>query len=292
VDAEHDGLAARVADLLRRARGPEWEDEVIALLNSLPVREECGSVEIDLSSTETLRALAQLESAASYLCHHPDGIRTKQGTIMEACLLQFLRRSPNKHRALAVSRDASAQSDTGGVVGPVTVELVPGSDGVWTLPQSCRGVIANAWEAASGYLREVGAGIGDDHRVVVQILDPQEPGAVGPSVGLLIGVLIVAWAFGVRLDGHVVMTGELKADGSVAQVEGVTAKVDAAARAGFRHVLVPSRLAPADLPVLERRDLQVTPIAFLREAVRTVFPFEWAEAYVREIGREEGDGSW
>ena len=66
----------------------------------------------------------------------------------------------------------------------------------------------------------------------------------GPSAGGILTVGIIAAFRGQSLAPGYTMTGTITADGSIGPVGGVATKIEAAAREGFRTIVVPESLAP------------------------------------------------
>ena len=88
----------------------------------------------------------------------------------------------------------------------------------------------------------------------------------GPSAGVAVAAAVYSAITGIPLDNRVAMTGELSIRGLVMPVGGVSAKVEAARRAGAERVLIP-RDNYQEL-FSSRREIEVIPVDNLEEVLK------------------------
>jgi len=95
------------------------------------------------------------------------------------------------------------------------------------------------------------------------------PGGIpvdGPSAGIAVAVAVYSAIKGHPVDNRVAMTGELSIKGMVMPVGGVTAKVEAARRAGARKVIVPAENYQEYFNIHD--DIKVVAVKRLEEVLR------------------------
>lgn len=113
-------------------------------------------------------------------------------------------------------------------------------------------------------------------RKLVPTVDPRDfdihvnfPGGTpidGPSAGITIATAIASVLLDIPADNKVAMTGEISIRGIVKPVGGVSAKVEAARRAGVRKVLIPRDNWQEIFREIE--DIQVVPVESVEEVFR------------------------
>src|SRR5438132_162019 len=91
----------------------------------------------------------------------------------------------------------------------------------------------------------------------------------GPSAGIAMASAVVSALSSRPVRNDVAMTGEITISGRVLPIGGLKEKVLGAVRAGIHHIVIPKDNEPdlEDLPEEVRRDIEVSPVASLGEAL-------------------------
>ncbi|MBX6377474.1 MAG: ATP-dependent protease LonB [Clostridia bacterium] len=125
---------------------------------------------------------------------------------------------------------------------------------------------ALARSAAENALTALSALVGEDLRAYdVHVNFPGGIPVDGPSAGLTVAVAAFSALRSVPVDHRVAMTGEVSIRGFIRPVGGVVAKVEAAAAAGAKRVLIPRENWQERLA--RHTEVEVVPVADLAEAV-------------------------
>ncbi|MFC5971567.1 ATP-dependent protease LonB [Halomarina salina] len=182
-------------------------------------------------------------------------------------------------------RDYDLSLVDGGVVGRVNGLAVMGEDSGVVLPvmaevtpaQGSGEVIATGMlqEVASEAVQNVSAVVKkharvdlDEMDVHVQFLGAGEGGVDGDSASVTVAAAVVSALEGIPVDQSVAMTGSLSVRGDVLPVGGVTYKIEAAAKAGLKTVVVPAANERDVLVEAEYRDrIRVVPVSHIGEVL-------------------------
>ena len=92
----------------------------------------------------------------------------------------------------------------------------------------------------------------------------------GPSAGLSMAIAIYSALTGIPVDNQVAMTGEVSIRGLIKPIGGVTAKIDAARRAGAKKVIIPKENWQNIFRKIE--GMKIIPITSLAEAIELSMP--------------------
>lgn len=92
----------------------------------------------------------------------------------------------------------------------------------------------------------------------------------GPSAGLSMAIAIYSALTGTPVDNQVAMTGEVSIRGLIKPIGGVTAKIDAARRAGAKKVIIPKENWQNIFRKIE--EMKIIPITTLAEAIELSMP--------------------
>lgn len=92
----------------------------------------------------------------------------------------------------------------------------------------------------------------------------------GPSAGLSMAIAIYSALTGIPVDNQVAMTGEVSIRGLIKPIGGVTAKIDAARRAGAKKVIIPKENWQNIFRKIE--EMKIIPITTLAEAIELSMP--------------------
>jgi len=171
---------------------------------------------------------------------------------------------------LAALNTQSSMSEYSGIVLPIVAEVTPAQ------ARNAGKIIATGklGEIAKEAVQNVSAIIkkytGEDisnHDVHVQFIGTYD-GVEGDSASISVATAVISALEEVPVDQTVAMTGSLSVRGHVLPVGGVTAKIEAAADAGIKKVLIP--LANLKDVVLEERyigKIQIVPVSNMSEVL-------------------------
>ena len=171
---------------------------------------------------------------------------------------------------LAALNAQSSMSEYSGIVLPIVAEVTPAQ------AKNAGKIIATGklGEIAKEAVQNVSAIIkkytGEDisnHDVHVQFIGTYD-GVEGDSASISVATAVISALEEVPVDQTVAMTGSLSVRGHVLPVGGVTAKIEAAADAGIKKVLIP--LANLRDVVLEERyigKIQIVPVSNMSEVL-------------------------
>ncbi|MCI4353297.1 MAG: ATP-dependent protease LonB [Thermoplasmata archaeon] len=172
---------------------------------------------------------------------------------------------------LAAINAQTGMAEFSGIVLPIVAEVTPAQtkDGGVVVATGKLGEIAK--EAVQNVSALIKKYTGEDisrYDMHIQFVGTSD-GVEGDSASVSIATAVISALEGVPVDQSLAMTGSLSVRGQVLPVGGVTAKVEAAADAGLKRVLVPADNL-SDL-VLENRylnQIEVIPVQTLRDVLR------------------------
>ncbi len=171
---------------------------------------------------------------------------------------------------LAALNTESSMSEYSGIVLPIVAEVTPAQtkSGGRIIATGKLGEIAK--EAVQNVSALIKKYTGEDianHDVHVQFIGTYE-GVEGDSASISVATAVISAFEDVPVDQTIAMTGSLSVRGQVLPVGGVTAKIEAAAEAGIKKVLIPK--ANARDVVLEERyvgKIEIIPVETLGEVL-------------------------
>jgi Lon-like ATP-dependent protease len=114
----------------------------------------------------------------------------------------------------------------------------------------------------------------------------------GPSAGLSTALVIASAVLGLPVKGDIAMTGELSICGKILPVGGVATKLEAAAIAGVKKVLIPE---DNYLKSYNRGDYEIIPVCEFSHALEVVFGSEIHENGITSYigsGNRDNDPVW
>src|SRR5271170_683469 len=172
---------------------------------------------------------------------------------------------------LAAINAQSGMSEFSGIVLPIVAEVTPAQtrDGGVVVATGKLGEIAK--EAVQNVSALIKKYTGEDisrFDIHIQFVGTSD-GVEGDSASVSIATAVISALEGVAVDQAVAMTGSLSVRGQVLPVGGVTAKVEAAADAGLRRVLIPEdNLDDLVLESRYRGKIEVIPVRTLRDVLK------------------------
>ena len=172
---------------------------------------------------------------------------------------------------LAAINAQTGMSEFSGIVLPIAAEVTPAQtrDGGVVVATGKLGEIAReAVQNVSALIKKyTGADI-SRYDIHIQFVGASD-GVEGDSASVSIATAVISALEGVPVDQGVAMTGSLSVRGQVLPVGGVTAKVEAAADAGIRRVLIPEdNLDDLVLETRYRGAVEVIPVRTLRDVLK------------------------
>jgi ATP-dependent Lon protease len=172
---------------------------------------------------------------------------------------------------LAAINAQTGMSEFSGIVLPIVAEVTPAQTregGVVVATGKLGEIAKEAVQNVSALIKKYTGEDISNHDIHIQFVGTSD-GVEGDSASVSIATAVISALEGVPVDQSLAMTGSLSVRGQVLPVGGVTAKVEAAADAGLKRVLVPADNL-SDL-VLESRylnSIEVIPVDTLRDVLR------------------------
>ncbi|MDD3043338.1 MAG: ATP-dependent protease LonB [Methanosarcinaceae archaeon] len=157
-----------------------------------------------------------------------------------------------------------------GIVLPIVAEVTPaisGSEGRIIATGKLKSIAKEAVLNVSAVIKKMtGADIAN-HDVHIQFVGTYE-GVEGDSASISIATAVISAIENIPIDQTVAMTGSLSVRGDVLPVGGVTYKIEAAARAGIKKVIIP-KANEADVLIEEayRKKIQIIPVSTIAEVM-------------------------
>ncbi len=172
---------------------------------------------------------------------------------------------------LAAINAQTGMAEFSGIVLPIVAEVTPAQTregGVVVATGKLGEIAREAVQNVSALIKKYTGEDISNHDIHIQFVGTSD-GVEGDSASVSIATAVISALEGVPVDQSLAMTGSLSVRGQVLPVGGVTAKVEAAADAGLKRVLVPADNL-SDL-VLESRylnQIEVIPVDTLRDVLR------------------------
>ncbi len=172
---------------------------------------------------------------------------------------------------LAVLGSDTGMTELSGLVLPIMAEITPAAsttEGRVIATGSLGDIAKEAVQNVSAIVKKY---TGEDIRtkdVHIQFIETAGGGVEGDSASISVATAVISAMEEIPVDQSVAMTGSLSVRGQVLPVGGVTAKIEAAAEAGMKKVIIP-RANLRDVLVEERyaRAIEVVPVDNMREVL-------------------------
>ncbi len=170
---------------------------------------------------------------------------------------------------LAVLADGSA-----GVVLPIEAEMAPAaskSEGRLIATGKLGEIAKEAVQNVSALIKRLSGKDISKHDLHIQFLQTYE-GVEGDSASVSVATAVISALEGIPIRQDLAMTGSLSVRGEVLPVGGVTAKVQAAVKAGFKEAIIPkSNLEDLVLTTEEKKKIKIIPVISLNEVLQNAF---------------------
>lgn len=170
---------------------------------------------------------------------------------------------------LAVSFDGSA-----GMILPIEAEIAPAaskSEGRLIATGKLGEIAKEAVQNVSALIKKISGKDISKHDLHIQFLQTYE-GVEGDSASVSVATAVISALENIPIKQSLAMTGSLSVRGEVLPVGGVTAKVQAAIKAGFKEVIIPrANLEDIVLPKEELAKIKIIPVSVLGEVLDNAF---------------------
>jgi Lon-like ATP-dependent protease len=157
-----------------------------------------------------------------------------------------------------------------GMVLPIVAEVTPASnkaEGKIIATGKLGEIAKEAVQNVSAVIKKYTGEDPDAHDIHIQFVLTHE-GVEGDSASVSVATAVISALEDLPVDQEVAMTGSLSVRGEVLPVGGVTAKIEAAAQAGFRRVIIPkANLADVLIEERYRQKIEIVPVETLDEAL-------------------------
>jgi Lon-like ATP-dependent protease len=197
---------------------------------------------------------------------------------------------------LAVLGADSGLTELSGLVLPIVAEVTPAAsatEGRIIATGSLGDIAKEAVQNVSALIKKY---TGEDIRatdVHIQFIETAGGGVEGDSASISVATAVISAMQNIPVDQSLAMTGSLSVRGQVLPVGGITAKIEAAAEAGMRRVIVP-RANLRDVLIEEKyaKMIEIIPVDNLREVLNTALVGPEKKGFldrlaemVKELGR-------
>ncbi len=170
---------------------------------------------------------------------------------------------------LAVSADGDA-----GLILPIEAEIAPASsreEGKLIATGKLGEIAKEAVQNVSAIIKRISGKDISKHDLHIQFLQTYS-GVEGDSASVSVATAVVSALEQIPVKQSMAMTGSLSVRGEVLPVGGVTAKVSAAIKAGFKEVIIPrANYQDIVLPKEELKKIKIIPVSNLSEVLDNAF---------------------
>ena len=172
---------------------------------------------------------------------------------------------------LAVLGSDSGMTELSGLVLPIMAEVTTAAsstEGRIIATGSLGDIAKEAVQNVSALVKKY---TGEDirtHDVHIQFVETAGGGVEGDSASISVATAVISAMENIAVDQSIAMTGSLSVRGQVLPVGGITAKIEAAAEAGMKKVIIP-RANMRDVLIEDRytKMIEVLPVDNLREVL-------------------------
>jgi Lon-like ATP-dependent protease len=168
---------------------------------------------------------------------------------------------------LAVMSADPSMSEFAGLVLPIVAEVTPAgsrAEGKIIATGKLGEIAKEAVFNASALIKKYMGKDVSSHDIHIQFIGTYE-GVEGDSASISVATAVISAMSGVAIDQSIAMTGSLSIRGDVLPVGGVTAKLEAAVKAGLKRVLIPhSNLQDVLLEKEDKKRVKIIPVRTLK----------------------------
>jgi len=187
---------------------------------------------------------------------------------------------------LAVVGMDTGMSEYSGIVLPIAAEVTAAQtkNGGRIIATGKLGEIAKeAVENVAAIIKKYTGEDVSNHDIHIQFVGSRD-GTEGDSASISVATAVVSALEGIEVDQSVAMTGSLSVRGKVLPIGAVTAKVEAAAQAGLKKVLVPKEnLKDVLLEARWANKIEVIPVETMNDVLRHALVGQKKEGLLRKL---------
>ena len=170
---------------------------------------------------------------------------------------------------LAVSGEGDA-----GLVLPIEAEIAPAaskSEGKLIATGKLGEIAKEAVQNVSALIKKLSGKDVSKYDLHIQFLQTYE-GVEGDSASISVATAVISALEGIPIKQNLAMTGSLSVRGEVLPVAGITAKIQAAIKAGFSEVIIPkANLEDVVLGKKELQNIKIIPVSTLSDVLSNAF---------------------
>jgi Lon-like ATP-dependent protease len=172
---------------------------------------------------------------------------------------------------LAVLGADSGLTELSGLVLPIMAEVTPAhstTEGRIIATGSLGDIAKEAVQNVAALIKKYTGSDIRQHDIHIQFIETAGGGVEGDSASISVATAVISAIENIPVDQTTAMTGSLSVRGQVLPVGGITAKIEAAAEAGMRRVIIP-KANMRDILIEERyaKMVEVVPVENLREVL-------------------------
>ena len=189
---------------------------------------------------------------------------------------------------LAVYSADPSLSEYAGIVLPIVAEVTPAgsrAEGRIIATGKLGEIAKESVQNISAIIKKYMGKDISDHDIHIQFIGTYE-GVEGDSASLSVITAVISALENVKVRQDTAITGSLSIRGNVLPVGGITAKVEAAAEAGLKRVIIPkSNLKDVLIDERYRDKIEIIPVETLREALEHVLVGDGKEELLEKLSR-------
>jgi Lon-like ATP-dependent protease len=191
---------------------------------------------------------------------------------------------------LAVMSADPSMSEFAGLVLPIVAEVTPAgsrAEGKIIATGKLGEIAKEAVFNASALIKKYMGKDVSSHDIHIQFVGTYE-GVEGDSASISVATAVISAMSGVAINQSIALTGSLSIRGDVLPVGGVTAKLEAAVKAGLKQVLIPySNLQDVLLEEEYREKIKIIPVKTLKEVLEYALIGRGKEVFLRKLEQFE-----
>lgn len=171
---------------------------------------------------------------------------------------------------LAVMGADTGMSEFSGIILPIVAEVTPAhsrAEGKIIATGKLGDIAKEAVQNVSALIKKYTGKDISNHDVHIQFIGTYE-GVEGDSASISVATAVISALESVNVDQSVGMTGSLSIRGEVLPVGGITAKIEAAAEAGLKKILIPSaNLKDVFITEKYKNKIEIIPVETLKDVL-------------------------